>query len=182
MHGLFLVVAASLALAQAEVPPSPELIDRFIAVLPEPSPNPDALDAAELDRLTRLNPGRDSEIRPILEAHARCAGPPTRAAANRAMRRVAGFLGTGNVEAMIRFYQGPDFALFGRLAEKTERTPQESAEFERLTRTYPVEAFAQAMQRAVTGLFEDEALIASFAACDTPKAEALRRANLRSED
>lgn len=182
MSPLLTSLAALLSLAQAETPPSPELVDRFIASLPESRRPVEEVDSAELGRLVALNPGREADIRPILRSHSGCTGPVKRASADRAMRQVAVALGTTNLETMIRFYEGPDLARFAALAEKAERTAEETAEFERLQGAYPVEAFMEAMRGATMSVFDDESFFAGLDACDRQRNEALSRANLRSED
>jgi hypothetical protein len=182
MSALLTSLAALLSLTQAEVPPTPELIDRFIAAVPEGRQPLEEVDFDEFDRLVQLNPGREGKIRAILQAHALCTAPARRASIERMLRQTATALGTANVEAMIRFYQGPDMTRFGALAVNTDKNAEENAEFERLLSTYPVEAFEEAIQTAGMEAFIDEGFFSAMEACDRPKAEALARANLRSED
>lgn len=173
-------LAALLSVAQADAPPSPELVDRFIAVLPDRQRPLDEVDPADLERLVHLNPGREAAVRPILQGHVGCTAPLMRASTDRMLHQVATHLGAANVEALIRFYQGPDLARFGILAEKADKSPEESAEFERLLRTYPMQAFMDAMQAASTSAFFDEAFFEALNACDRARTEALARANLRA--
>ena len=182
MSPLLMSLAALLSVTQAEAPPSPELVDRFIASLPDRQRVMDEIDPAEMERFARLNPGRESDLRPILQAHATCLLPSTQASTDRMLRQVAARLGVANVEALIRFYQGPDLARFGALAEKTDKNPAESAEFERLIGDYPVEAFMEAVHAEGARLFQEESFFTAWAACDARRTEALARANLRSED
>lgn len=174
--------AALLSAAQADAPPSPELVQRFIAALPPRQRPLNEIDPADLGRLVRINPGRESDLRPILQAHANCIAPPSEASTDRMLRDVASRLGTANVEAMIRFYQGPDLARFGALAEKTHKDAAETAEFERLLGAYPVEAFMEAMQTANATAIFDETFFEAINACDRARAQALTRAGLRATD
>ena len=182
MSLLLTSLAALLSVAQADAPPSPELVDRFIAALPDRQRPLDEIDPADLDRLVQLNPGREADLRPILQAHVGCTAPLMSASTDRMLHQVAGHLGTANVEALIRLYQGPDLARFGMLAEKADKNPQESAEFERLMTVYPVQAFMEAMQAASTSAFLDEPFFEALNACDRARAEALARAGLRAGD
>jgi hypothetical protein len=182
MSLLLTSLAALLSIAQADAPPPPELVERFIAALPEPQRRPDEIEPADLDRLVQLNPGREADLRPILQAHVGCTAPLMSASTNRMLHQVAAQLGTANIEAMIRLYQGPDLARFGALAQKADKNPQETAELERLMRVYPVQAFLEAMQAASTSAFFDEAFFEAINACDRARAEALARANLRASD
>ncbi|MFN3724868.1 MAG: hypothetical protein ACK4SZ_01050 [Allosphingosinicella sp.] len=183
MSLLLTSLAALLSVAQADAPPPPELVERFIAALPQPQRRLDEVDSATLDRLKALNPGRENDLRPILQAHAFCTAPLMRGSTDRMLHQVAARLGAANLEALIRFYEGSDLARFGTLAEKTDRTAEESAEFERLMSAYPVEAFMEAMQAsAASALFDDESFFVAMNACDRQQSEALARANLRSQD
>ena len=182
MSPVLISLAALLSTTQAEAPPSPELVDRFIAALPDRQRPMDEIDPAALERLVQLNPGREVDLRPILQAHASCIAPLTQASTDRMLRHVAARLGVANIEALIRFYQGPDLARFGALAEKTDKDAAESAEFERLIRAYPVEAFMDAMHAEGARVFQDESYFSAWAVCDARQTEALSRANLRSED
>ncbi|WP_166041453.1 hypothetical protein [Sphingosinicella sp. YJ22] len=182
MASLLTSLAALLSVAQAEAPPSAELVDRFIAALPERDSQPGDIDFAELERLVQLNPGREGDIRPILRAHSLCVDPAKRASTDRLLRQLAATLGTTKVEAMIRFYQGPDLARFEFLARKTDKTPEESAEFEALQRTYPLDAFMEAMMAVGARVLDDGELVSAVEACGRPRDEALRRASLRAED
>lgn len=182
MFPLLTSLAALLSMNQADAPPAPELVERLIAALPEPQRRLDEVDPAALDRLVQLNPGREADLRAILQTHVRCTAPLMRASTDRMLHQVATHLGAANVEALIRFYQGPDLARFATLAEKADKSPEEAAEFDRLLRAYPMEAFREAMQAASARLFEDEAFFVAMNACDSQQSEALARANLRSED
>lgn len=179
---LLMSFAALLSVVQADAPPSPELVERFIAVLPDRQRPLDEVDPAALDRLGQLNPGRETDLRPILQAHAGCTAPLIRASTDRMLRFVAARLGSANVEALIRFYQGPDLARFGALAEKADKNAQESAEFQRLLSAYPMQAFMEAMQAATASMFDDGAFFEDMNACDRARSEALARASLRAED
>ena len=180
MSPLLMSLAALLSLSQP-APPSPELVDRFIAALPERQRPLGAVDPAELARFAQLNPGREGDIRPILESHARCTAPIREASTQRMLRLVAGRLGTSNIEALVRFYEGPDLARFGALAEKADKSAEENAEFERLQRAYPLEALMEAMRTTGMDAFDDESFFHEMDACDRSRDEALSSARLRSE-
>ena len=175
------LIAAALSLAQAEAPPSPQLVERFIAALPERQNPIGQVDPAELARFAQLNPGREGDIHPILEAHARCTAPVREASTNLMLRLVAARLGTTSVEALIRFYEGPDLLRFGALAAKTDRSAEENAELERLQRAYPLEALMEAMQTAGMDAFNDDSFFNAMDACDRTRDGALAGARLRSE-
>jgi len=181
MSPLLMSLVALLSLDQP-APPSPELVDRFIASLPDRQRTAEAIDSEALSRLVALNPGREADIRPILRAHSGCTEPLKRSSGERIFRQVAAILGTARVEAMIRFYEGPDLGRFGTLAEKADRTPEESDELQRLERAYPMEALMTAMQEASFSLFDDGSFFEAMDACDRQRNEAFARANLRSED
>ncbi len=182
MSALFMSLAALLSATQADAPPSPELVQRFIAALPPRQRPLNEIDPDDLGRLLRLNPGGEADLRQILQAHANCIAPPSDASTDRMLRDVATRLGTANVEALVRLYQGPDLVRLGRLAGKADRDSAEAAEFERLLRAYPVEAFREAMQSASASAIFDETLFEAIHACDRARADALARAGLRASD
>src|SRR5262245_39921410 len=118
LAGLFAVAAEP-----TPGPASEAVVDRFIAVLPDTqrlARVDRSADAAELERLSQLNPGREADVRRLLEDQAGCAGAARNGEMNRTLRAVARQLGDEKVLRMIRFYEGGDMPIFGRLVEKGE--------------------------------------------------------------
>ena len=161
------------------------LIERFMAALPR---SQQALDStsetnAELLALfTGLNPGRDAEVRPLVESYARCAAPALREGTLRMFGALARDLGRDKVEALIRFYSGPDFTAFARVAPAAQAgtlAPADAAELARLLGAYPLADFHAAMRRAGSALESDEAFTAGITRCATELRTAMQSRRLR---
>lgn len=189
-----LIIAAALfalaqpAFAQApEAAPSEALIDRFIAVLPdrdEISAAGEEIDAAELSRLTALNPGKEAKVRSVLKANLACTGPAITAGSLRMLRTVARNLGRAKVEKLVSFYAGPDYAAFGALSARNEGKPDPSAEdkaaMAKLMGTYPLQAFYQELGRAEEIISADQGFMTAAMKCAEEQIEALEAAGLKS--
>ncbi|HEX8064614.1 MAG TPA: hypothetical protein VF535_15545, partial [Allosphingosinicella sp.] len=125
---LLLAAQAQSASAQpaqpAQAAPSEALIDRFIAILPdrEQIDSVDSeIDAGELKTLVALNPGKEAQVRSILQVNlTSCTGPAISAGTLRMLRTVARGLGAEKLQRLVAFYEGPDFAKFSALAARME--------------------------------------------------------------
>jgi hypothetical protein len=171
------ILAALVVAAQAEAPPAAPagdaLINRFIAVIPDPGSEPDP---TELEHLTTLNPGRSGEIVPILQRFSRCRN----AYGITALRRVAAGLGEAQLTRLIAFYEGDDFRIFERLAARPEEalSEQERAERDRILAAYPLAEFMTAMQPS-NPVFSVEDALAMVERCERERDRTLDQRGLR---
>lgn len=180
------VQAAPLRAAQAA--PSEALIDRFIAALPhqeELTRTEDKIDPAELARLAALNPGKEAQVRAVLQADLACTGPAVTAGTLRVLRMVARNLGEVRLRKLIGFYQGPDYSAFETLATRMEGkaspSPADSAAMARMMETYPLQAFHDQMSRAGEMFAADKAFMDAAVACASKRMKALEAAGLKSD-
>ena len=194
MKPFAIAVAALLSLpsqpASAEAPESPPsaaLVDRFIAVLPDRDAIGAAgeeLDAAELSRLVALNPGKEAQLRVILQRNVACTGPEIVAGSLRMFRTVAGNLGAAKVRRLIAFYEGPDYAAFAALAARTEGNPAPSPKdklaMDKLLRDYPLQALNEQLSKAGQIFAADQAFIGAAMKCATEQRDAMTTAGLKA--
>lgn len=174
--------------AQApEAAPSEALIDRFIAVLPDREAISEAgeeIDAGELSRLTALNPGKEAQVRAILQKNLACTGPEITAGSLRMLRTVARNLGEDRLKKLVGFYAGPDYAAFAALAARMEgkATPsaEDSAAMAKFTGTYPLQAFHGQLSRAEEIIAADQGFMTAAMKCTSEQIEALEAAGLKS--
>lgn len=129
------------AQAEGPAPASDVLVDRFMAVIPDPGSDPDP---DELARLTALDPERSMEIASILQRFSRCNNMN---AAN-VLRRVVATLGDARLTRLIAFYEGEDFRIFYGLVARPDEalSDQERAERNRIIAAYPLADLRAAMQ------------------------------------
>lgn len=173
--------------ASAE-PPSEALIDRFMTVIPgaERLDRVDgAADPAELDRLSRLNPGKADAIRPVLEAYSSCASPINNEISRSGLRFAAQQLGTTKLEQLIRFYESEDFgraaALGSRLQAGETLPAAEQAELERIMAAYPLAEFNALLSGGMPEFVAAQTdRIAALDRCTDTKAAALERLGVDS--
>jgi hypothetical protein len=182
MHKL-LFLAFALAAPATALPAQPQpsaapaasvdeaLVARFIAALPHAQQSLDSTDETNgelLQRFSVLNPGREAEVRTLVEGYSRCAGPALREATVRLFADVARQLGADKVNALIRFYTGPDFKAFAALAPDVQAgrlTPAAMAEFQRLLAAYPLTEFHATLQRVGSGLDRDQVFASAITGC-----------------
>lgn len=192
-----LAIAAAFALlalqpqpgfAQApEAAPSEALIDRFIAVLPDREALSEAgeeIDPGEMSRLAALNPGKEAQVRAILQKNLECTGPEITAGSLRMLRTVARGLGEARLKKLIGFYEGPDYAAFAALATRMEgkSTPsaEDSAAMAKFMGTYPLQAFHQQLGRAEEIIASDQGFMTAAMKCASEQMDALEAAGLKS--
>ncbi|HEU0133849.1 MAG TPA: hypothetical protein VFR28_03425, partial [Allosphingosinicella sp.] len=142
------------------------------------------MDAAELERLTALNPGKEAKLRPILQADLDCTGPAVTAVTFRMLRTVARDLGAERLRKLISFYEGPDYAAFEALSKRMEANPAPSAEdkaaLDKLMAAYPLQAFAERMGGAGETIAADQAFMSAAVKCAADRAAALQAAGLKA--
>ena len=168
--------------APAEAP-SPALVDRFMAAIPDAhrlSQVDGTADTAELARLSRLNPGKAEAIRPVLEAYAECASPINNAISESGLRFAARQLGQAKLEQLIRFYEGEDFRRVVALTERMQPggtlPSAEQAELERILATYPLAEFNALLTGGMPEFFAAQTdRIAALDRCTEAKDAALAR-------
>jgi len=187
---VFVALLATFSSAQAQPPAEPAseaLIDRFVRALPhqeEFEVHPE-VDPRQLARLSAINPGKESTLRPILLAHAACTTPPQKAATMRLIRAIARDLGPAKLERLIAFYQGPDSATFERLSAAADdrQTPPEAdrKELERIMAAYPLADWVQAMGSSARRLLDDSDFLGAISRCDAARDAALAQAKLKAE-
>ena len=191
------VIAAAAALllfqsqsapAQAPGPaPSEALVERFLAVLPDRD-QIDALagevDPAELSALAALNPGKEAQVRSILEASLACSGEAISAGTLRMLRTVARDLGEAKVERLIRFYEGPDYAAFAALGPRMDGaakpSPEDQAALARLMEAYPLQDWLDRLNGAQAIFEADEGFMSAALKCAGEQTKALEAAGLKS--
>lgn len=168
--------------------PSEALIDRFIAALPhqeELTKTEDKIDPAELARLAALNPGKEAQVRAVLQANLACTGPAITAGTLRVLRTVARNLGEVRLRKLIAFYQSPDYAAFETLATQMEGkanpSSADSAAMARIMGTYPLQAFHDQMGQAGQLFMADKAFMDAAVACASKRMKALEAAGLKSD-
>lgn len=171
----------------AQAAPSDALIERFLAVLPDRA-EIDAVDievdAGELSALTALNPGREAQVRSILEANLACSGKAVSAGSLRMLRTIARDLGEDRLTRLIRFYEGPDFAVFAalgtRMAGDPNPSPEDKAAMAKLMEAYPLQAWLDRMNGAQEIFMADEAFVTEAMKCAEEQMNALEAAGLKS--
>ena len=171
----------------AQAAPSDALIDRFIAALPDQEELGKAggeIDPAELGRLSALNPGKEAQVRKVLQGNLACTGPAAVAGSLRMLRTVARNLGEARLRKLISFYEGPDYAAFGALAGRMEGKGSPSAEdssaMAKLMGAYPLQAFEEQLGRAGEILEADQGFMEAALNCASKQVEALEAAGLKS--
>jgi hypothetical protein len=195
-----LAIAAALLLALPALPaqpasaepasavPSEALIDRFIAVIPDRD-QIDAIDtevdAGELKALVALNPGKEAQVRSILQANlTTCTGPAISAGTLRMLRTVARDLGAEKLQRLVAFYEGPDFAKFSALAARMEGQATPSAEdkaaMAKLMGAYPLQAYHERLNSAGEIIAADDGFMTAATKCASEQMAALEAAGLKS--
>jgi hypothetical protein len=195
MRPLAIAAAAALlalqpqtALAQAaDAAPSEALVERFLAVLPDRD-EIDALsaevDPAELSTLAALNPGREAQVRSILEANLACSGAAISAGTLRMLRTVARDLGEAKVQRLVDFYEGPDYAAFAalglRMGGATAPSAEDRAAMAKLMEAYPLQAWLDGLNRAQEIFEADKGFMSAAMKCAREQMTALEAAGLKS--
>ena len=178
------ILAALLLAATDPVPaeaPSPALVDRFMAAIPDAQRLTQVdrtADPAELARLSRLNPGKAEAIRPVLEAYAACSSPINNAISELGLRFAARQLGRAKLEQLIRFYEGEDFRRLAVLAPRMEAgqtlAAAEQAELDRILAAYPLAEFNAVLTAGMPEFFAAQTdRIAALDRCTEDKSAAL---------
>ena len=183
-----LALQAQSVLAQTpEAAPSEALIDRFLAVLPDRdqiNAVDTEVDAGELSGLVALNPGKEAQVRTILQANLACTGPAISAGTLRMLRSVARNLGEARLQRLVSFYEGPDFAAFSALAARMEGnanpSPDDKAAMAKLMAAYPLQAFLDQMNKAGDIIAADEGFMSAAMKCASEQMAALEAAGLKS--
>jgi hypothetical protein len=194
MKPLAIAAAVLLALlprpgvAQArETPASNALVERLLAVLPdrdEIGAVGTDIDAAELAGLVALNPGKEAQIRPILEASLACTAPAITAGTLRMFRKIGLDLGEAKLKRLIGFYQGPDYAVFSALAQRMSGTsapsPDDKAAMAALMEAYPLQEFSEALNHGEEIMATDPAFMGAAMKCASEQMAAMEAAGLKS--
>ncbi len=194
MRPLAIAAAALLALqtgpAFSQAPgaaPSAALVERFIAVLPdraEIDSNSAEVDPAELSGLVALNPGKEAQVRSILEANLACSNEAISAGTLRMLRTVAGDLGEARLTRLISFYEGPDYAAFEtlglRMAGAATPSAEDRAAMAKLMEAYPLQDWLDRLNRAQEILMADEGFMTSAMKCAERQLNALEAAGLKA--
>jgi hypothetical protein len=191
---LLAAAAAFLALQAQPLPapaqpsaPSEALIDRFIAVIPdreEFNKPPTEIDPTELSGLVALNPGKEAQVRKVLQANLACTGPAVVEGSHRMLRTVARELGEEKLQRLVSFYAGPDYAAFKTLGLRMESaaapTAEDKAALAKLMAAYPLQAFIDQMNRAPEIIAADEGFMTDATKCASQQVDALEKAGLKS--
>lgn len=179
--------SAEPAAPAAATAPSEALVDRFIAVIPDRDQIDSVsteIDAGELAALVALNPGKEAQIRPILQANLACTGPAISAGSLRMLRTVARNLGEEKLKRLIAFYEGPDYAAFAALAARMEGKDKPSAEdsaaMAKMMGAYPLQAFHAQLNSAPEIIGADQGFMEAAMRCATEQVAALDKAGLKA--
>jgi len=171
----------------AQAAPSEALIDRFIALLPDREKIEavdSEIDAGELKALVALNPGKEPQLRSILQSNIACTGPAISAGTLRMLRTVARDLGAEKLQRLVSFYEGPDFARFTALAARMEGQATPSAEdktaMARLMGAYPLQAYHDRLNDAGSIIADDDGFMTAAMKCASEQIAALEAAGLKS--
>jgi hypothetical protein len=174
--------------AHGQTPATDPLVERFLAVLPEANSLRTvdrSADPAELARLVALNPGKDNQVRLILEEHAACSSAANNRLSERLLRNVARDLGPAKLQKMIDFYQGPDIAradlLFGRLERGETLSDAEQGEADRIIARYPLEDFTRQMGSLQLSALTDTDFAAEVSTCERARDATLDREKMSRE-
>jgi hypothetical protein len=191
----FAIAAAALLVLQAQpafgqaadAAPSEALVERFLTVLPDRKDIDTVsteIDAAELSGLVALNPGKEAQLREILQANLACTNPAIVAGTLRMLRTVARDLGEARLKRLVSFYEGPDFAAFSALGARMEGNATPSAEDKaavaKLMDAYPLKDFYDRMNRADEIIAADQGFMTAAMKCASEQMAALEAAGLKS--
>ena len=195
MRPLAIAAAAALlalppqpGLAQGpEAAPSEALVERLIAVLPDRQ-EIDAVsaevDPGELNALAALNPGKEAQVRSILEANLACSDEAISAGTLRMLRTVARDLGEARLTRLVSFYEGPDYAAFAalgtRMAGSSAPSPEDRAAMAKLIEAYPLQAWLDRLNQAQDIIAADEGFLTAAMKCAEAQMTALEAAGLKS--
>lgn len=184
---LFVLQAPTSAAEPAKGVPSEALVDRFIAAIPDREAMTAAdgeIDSGELERLTALNPGKEAQLRGILEANVACTDPAIAAGTLRMMRTIARDLGEEKLKKLVGFYEGPDYAAFQALALRMESAAAPSAgdkaAMARFMAAYPLQDFMDGMNRAGQIIAGDKVFVTAAMDCAEKQMAALDAAGLKA--
>jgi hypothetical protein len=183
-----LALEAQPALAQGpDAAPSEALVERFLTVLPDRADIDTVsteIDPAELSGLVALNPGKEAQLRAILQANLACTNPAIVAGTLRMLRTVARDLGEARLQRLVSFYEGPDLAAFTALGSRMEGnatpSPEDKAALAKLMEAYPLKAFYDRMNRADEIIAADEGFMTAAMKCASEQMAALEAAGLKS--
>ncbi|HEX8223156.1 MAG TPA: hypothetical protein VF605_05000 [Allosphingosinicella sp.] len=183
-----LVLQTGSGLAQAPgAAPGEALVERFIAVLPdreEIDAGSAEVDPAELSALAALNPGKEAQVRSILQANLACSNEAISAGTLRMLRTVARDLGEARLTRLIGFYEGPDYAAFEALGLRMSGTATPSAEdraaMSKLMEAYPLQAWLDRLNGAQEIIAADDGFMTAAMECAEQQMNALEAAGLKS--
>jgi hypothetical protein len=171
----------------APAAPSEALIDRFMAVLPDRdvlNAVDTEIDAEELSKLVALNPGKEAQVRTVLQANLACNGPAIRAGTVRMLRAVARNLGQDKLQKLVSFYEGPGYPAFNALAARMQGQDKPSAADEaamaKLMGAYPLQAYHDGLGQAEAIIAADQGFMTAAMKCASEQMEALEKAGLKS--
>lgn len=184
---LFALHGPAAAAEPAKGAPSEALVDRFIAAIPDREALTAAegeIDAGELERLTALNPGKEAQLRKILESNLACTGPAITAGTMRMLRTLARDLGEEKLKKLVGFYEGPDYAAFSALALRMESgaapSAGDKAAMAKFMAAYPLQDFMDGMNRAGQIIAGDEVFMTAAMDCAEKQMAALEGAGLKA--
>jgi hypothetical protein len=170
----------------AQAAPSEALVERFLALLPdreEIQARSTEIDPEELSRLAALNPGKEREVRSILETNRACSDEAVTAGTLRMLRTVARDLGEARLKKMVSFYEGPDYAAFAALAariDKADPSSEDMAALDKLMAAYPLEAFHHGLDRAEEIISADQGFMAAAMKCVSGQMAAFEAAGIKA--
>ena len=172
----------------ASVPPvepaEEALVDRFMAAIPpERNSAREEFEAQVLAAFEAANPGREAEVRRLIEAEAACVAPLEAELSRATLREVARGLGDDTLARLIAFYESADFDRMEALGRRAEGgaalSEGERADLSAIMIRYPLEAFNQAMLAHSADLIGGHPLFEKMTICHTRRVRAMEEAGLR---
>jgi hypothetical protein len=186
MLPLLLAVMILQPAAPPPAEPSPALVDRFIAAIPEAQRlglDGRSNDEAEARMLITINPARAAEIRRIADTHAACAAPLLARTTENGLRWLALRLGDGPLTRIIQFHESGDALFLGELEERSRggEAPNatDQARVERIFAEYPLRDYFEAIEASYG---REDPLAAELIGCDIARDDALTQLGLRYPD
>lgn len=166
----------------AVAPAADALVERFMAVVPPNAQPTDAPDPDILASLEAANPGREAEVRRLLEAEAACVAPFQAELSRATLREIARSLGDETLGRLIAFYESDDFRRLTGLVEReggeAALSDGERADLEAVMSRYPLEAFSQAVTTRSMDLFAGHPLFDKMTICHAIRVRAMEEARL----
>lgn len=153
-------------------------VDKFLASLPPstrsegPDAEADAAAKTDIERLRAGNPGKDAEIRTIVEARTRCNEQSSNAFVAQSLRVVADALTDAELDKLAALYSGADYP---RMLAAADGSPEMKA----LIAQYPLMRFYEVTQKVMAEQMPKA--FKAISACDTKAEASLTAAGIKND-